>query len=825
MTGQERDRLPDSTRAVNGTAPRIEDREEGRVRQPADGLRCIVECVEIVLLLGIGLLARATVSGIETNIVGASQLADRKLLAGILGLLGLLAHIALLILPLALAVRMVISRQQRRLVEAVGAGALAVGAAVGCNVLLRQPAAAPLYDALTLSARRSGHPAQVLDWYLAGLAAYVTVAGLSGHRRWRAVYWVALAIYVLANLASAAGTHVTLLALLISFLMGSAIGSGLRYVFGTESDRPTAAAIAAALAAVDAPIIAIRRIWDTRTGTRRYLATVFDRTQREVTVFDRDQQAADALYRLYLRLRLKTEVSPGGPLTIERAVRRQALLTYAMQDAGVRTPRLRGLVRVGPEAVVLARDHQDGRTLGELGAELTDGQLRRVWDAVLRLHSHRITHRHLTADHILFARSGPGDRFADNGEVMLLEPGDGEVAASDLQLRLDLVQLLAELALVVGPDRAAAVAAERLSDADLTATVPLLQPAALRRTTRIALHRHKDVLPALRKRLLGRAPEAPDGEVAPAQLERIRARTVVTLIAGLVAAYILLGQLSRVSLRALISHSDWRWGLLAIALSALTYAGATLELTGFVLERLNRVRTFLAQVAGSFVMLVTPAAVGVAALNIRFLRKAGVSAADAVSSVGVSQVVAFAVHAVMLLTFAALAGTSSRHSLLPPTWVWIALAAAVACLLISAAVPAGRTLLRSWLSPALSRAVPRLLDIAQRPMKLAEGVGGALLLTSAYIGCLDASVRALGGSVALAGVAVVYLTSSAIASAVPTPGGLGTTEAALSAGLAAAGMAGPKAVSAALVFRLVTFWLPVPIGWVAMHYLQRKDAI
>jgi len=38
-------------------------------------------------------------------------------------------------------------------------------------------------------------------------------------------------------------------------------------------------------------------------------------------------------------------------------------------------------------------------------------------------------------------------------------------------------------------------------------------------------------------------------------------------------------------------------------------------------------------------------------------------------------------------------------------------------------------------------------------------------------------------------------------------------------------MAGPKAVSAALLFRLVTFWLPVPIGWVATHYLQRKDAL
>jgi uncharacterized membrane protein YbhN (UPF0104 family) len=28
-----------------------------------------------------------------------------------------------------------------------------------------------------------------------------------------------------------------------------------------------------------------------------------------------------------------------------------------------------------------------------------------------------------------------------------------------------------------------------------------------------------------------------------------------------------------------------------------------------------------------------------------------------------------------------------------------------------------------------------------------------------------------------------------------------------------------------LLFRLLTFWLPVPVGWVAFNYLQRKQAI
>ena len=486
----------------------VEDDLGPRVRLPADALRCVVECVEIALLVGLGLLARATVSGVETNVVGASQLADKKLLTGVLGLLGDVAHLALLILPLALAVRLLIRRLPRRLAEAVGAGAVAVVVVMIINALLRLPAAAQLYDALTLSVSHT-QTAAVLDGFLAGLAAYVTVVGLSGRRRWRSAYWAALGFYVLASLANSKNTNVTLLSLLITLLIGSAIGSGLRYAFGSASDRPTAAAIAAALSAVDAPVTAMRRIWGTRTETRRYAATVLGGARRDVTVFDRDQQAADALYRLYRRLRLKTQVSRSGSLTVERAVERRALLTYAVQDAGVATPRLRALIQVGPEAAVLANEHHDGTTLAEQDGEPTGEQLRRVWDVVLQLHQHRVTHRNLTADHILFASPGSG---ADS-EVILLEPGDGDVAASDLQLRLDLIQLLAELALVTGPDRAADLAAEKLSGAELAAMVPLLQPVALRRSTRMELRHHKDVLPGLRKRLLGTMPggEAPPG--------------------------------------------------------------------------------------------------------------------------------------------------------------------------------------------------------------------------------------------------------------------------------------------------------------------------
>jgi glycosyltransferase 2 family protein len=813
----------------------VEDQLESRIRIPADLLRCVIALVEIALLAGLGVLARATANGAETDIV----LGSKRLPKALLSFLGFAAHAALLVLPVLLAIRVLVRRQPRRLAEAVAAGGLTVGVVLIANVLLRHPAAAGLYDVLT-PVRSGGKRVPALDWYLSGLTAYVTVIGLSGRPRWRTVFWLAIGFYALASLADA---QTTVFSLLITVLLGVACGSGLRYGVGAMSERPSAARIAEALSAVDAPVISMRRIVDATAETRKYAATLQGGGRLDITVFDRDQQAADLFYRLYRRLRLRAQVSRSAPLTVERAIERRALLTYAAEDAGVLTPRLRALIRVGPEAAVLANEGHNGTTLAELGHPPTDAQLARVWDAVLVLHSHRVTHRALTASRIVLIGDGqsPGGRDhqadglgprqrhdggrprdGDGGDVMLLDPGNGDVAASDLQLRLDVAQLLAELALRVGPDRAASSALGKMSPAELAAIAPLLQPVALHRSTRTAMRHNKDVLPALRKRLLA---AAPGPEAAPVQLERVRPRTLVTLVAAVFAAYILAVDLNKTSFSDMLRRADWHWTIAALGLSALTYVGATWSLSGFVLERLKLGRTFLAQVACSFVTLVTPAAVGGAALNVRYLRRNEVAAADAVASVGVSQVISFTLHLILLVIFAAVTGTAHDTSIRPPEWTYIALAVLVSAVLVVLAVPAGRKLLLSRLTSTLSQVVPRLLDIAQRPAKLAEGVGGALLVTAAYIGCLDVSVRAFGGSLPLFAVAAVYLTGIAIGSAVPTPGGIGAVEAALAAGLTAAGLPGAVAFSSVLLFRTVTFWLPVPLGWVALNQLQRREAL
>ena len=197
----------------------------------------------------------------------------------------------------------------------------------------------------------------------------------------------------------------------------------------------------------------------------------------------------------------------------------------------------------------------------------------------------------------------------------------------------------------------------------------------------------------------------------------------------------------------------------------------------------------------------------------------------AAASVGVSQLVAIVLHILLLVVFVAVAGAAAKEPFRPPTWSYFVLAGLVVAALGVLAVPAGRRLLRARVQPMLGQVLPRLLEVAQQPRKLAEGIGGALLLSLAYILCLAACVQAFHGSAAIASIAVVYLTGSALGSIIPTPGGIGAVEAALTAGLVATGLHGTEAASAVLLFRLLTFWLPVPFGYAALNYLERKDAI
>ena len=311
----------------------------------------------------------------------------------------------------------------------------------------------------------------------------------------------------------------------------------------------------------------------------------------------------------------------------------------------------------------------------------------------------------------------------------------------------------------------------------------------------------------------------------PAPIERLRPRTLVTVIAGALGGYFLLSQLGSVDLVTIVTEAEWNWALVALAFSATTYVGAAMALAGFVPETLSKARNLLAQVAGDFVSLVAPPAFGSVALNARFVQRQGVEPALAVASVGLAQVSAFIVHTTLLIVVGIVTGTSAGVELIPSTTLLLVVGLILALAASTFLIPAVRKAAMERVRPVFARILPRLFEVLQTPSKLAVGMGGNLLLNLSYIAALAASIRAFGAELPIAAVALVYLAGATLGSASPTPGGLGAVEAALVAGLTAAGLDGGTAVSATLLFRDVTFWLPVLPGYFAFGYMQRKQMI
>src|SRR5271169_273884 len=115
-------------------AIQVTDRLERRIRKPIDLLRCATSCLEIIVLAVAGIAASATTTGVETDITGASARLPHALRV----VAPTLALFAILIIPVALAVRQIVRRQVQSLIEAVATGVLAAAVAAVINTALRQ---------------------------------------------------------------------------------------------------------------------------------------------------------------------------------------------------------------------------------------------------------------------------------------------------------------------------------------------------------------------------------------------------------------------------------------------------------------------------------------------------------------------------------------------------------------------------------------------------------------------------------------------------------------------------------------------------------------
>ena len=95
----------------------------------------------------------------------------------------------------------------------------------------------------------------------------------------------------------------------------------------------------------------------------------------------------------------------------------------------------------------------------------------------------------------------------------------------------------------------------------------------------------------------------------------------------------------------------------------------------------------------------------------------------------------------------------------------------------------------------------------------------------ADVACLAFAAYAAGDHASLAGLTVAYAAARAVGTIPLMPGGLLVVEAVLVPGLVSSGMALPNAISAMLIYRLISWLLIAAIGWVVFFFMFRTEKV
>ncbi|NYH54761.1 uncharacterized protein (TIRG00374 family) [Nocardiopsis arvandica] len=650
--------------------------------------------------------------------------------------------------------------------------------------------------------------------YVAAVLAFARTMP-TGMPRVRSALWAGnTTVAVCALLAGVT----SLLALVLTALVGLTCAALVRYALGERPPPRPDGRLHEELRRFGVDATDVVRADDDEEGNPRYLVELDDGRGGEVVVLS-SESTTGFWRRLRDLLFLRGPVAPRMLYGVRRRAEHAALMSFSARQAGVVAPRVLAVGELGPGTVLLVRELPGFRALDELDErDLTDELLDLCWDELGLLHRHRLAHGNLNGATVGVLGTPP-ERAVFTGLDR------GAVAAPQLQIALDQAAMVTLLAMRVGVERAVDSAVRALGVPAAAAVLPFLQPAGLPYTLRAGLRGDRGLLGRLRERVVSVAPEAPS---EPARLERMRPRTIVSVIVVTAVGLVLLYQLTGVDFST-IGQADPGWAAAALVASVVCTLSAAMILIGFVPVPLPWWRTVMVQYAGSFVRIAAPAGLGSIAINTRFATKAGAPTSLALSAVGLTQLVGFMVHVPLLLVCAYLTGTSYWTGFTPSPTVVVISIAGTAAVGMTLLVPRLRRAVVDRVRPYLRGVLPRLLDMLQSPSSLALGFGGTLLLTVAFVLCMHFSVLAFADprtQVSLVAVAVVYLAGNAIGSAAPTPGGLGAVEAALIGGMTTVvGVPAAVALPAVLLFRLLTFWLPVLPGWGAFSYLQRREAI
>ena len=822
----------------------IADRITSVRRRREDAVDVVISLIAIFFIWTIGALASATTRGVTMDVL-SFQLVRKILILPVSITEGLI----ILTTPILVIVSLALRRRLQAIIQVL---ATSLVAAVGGWIiilltgLLPSELTAPLSvdRALATQGSQTGI-AIAINLVIVTLCALFTSAGEA--QSMKAIKWGWTGLWIILILG-VLRSSMTLPVAFISVFLGRAFGSGSRWIMGYDDQRAKGAKLVEALLGIGiTPSRIVRTDLDTTEEPLATWAVAEDSRGRltqmpadlgdmgvtvtrhpgqdhyrhyqawsdtglayELIAMDPGQELTGTLLEMWNNLRLRG-ISRWVSPSLKAQAERSSFTTLQALRAGVFTQEPIGIASASDSIILVMSALPPTTPLTELGQAATDEVLDRAWEQLHFAHARGISHRALTPEAVVVDSSS---------DVWLLDWDSGEVATTELNQSIDIAQMLVLTALAVGPQRALEAGRRCVGEETLIACAPVIQKPVLPASINQRLRR-SDLLSELRAALVGDS----EAETAPtADLQRFRPRTIFTIAVAFIAVFIVVGSLNFSDIVTTVKSANPWWMLASAVLACLIWVGSAVPLVALSPEKLSLRETLIAQVAASIITIVAPAGVGPAALNLRYLRKRRVPTAMAVTTVTLMQISQALITIILLLIVMVIAGSSLSVSVPYGTILGVVAVVMVAVGVI-VAVPKVRRWIWAKIQPTWQQVYPRLLWIIGQPRRLAAVVGGNLLMNIGYVGAFWTALLAMGGSLNFSTVSITYLTANAAGSFIPSPGGIGTVETALTSGLTVAGISSSVAIATALLYRLVTFYGRIPFGWLAMKYMEKKDMI
>lgn len=341
-----------------------------------------------------------------------------------------------------------------------------------------------------------------------------------------------------------------------------------------------------------------------------------------------------------------------------------------------------------------------------------------------------------------------------------------------------------------------------------------------------------------------------DGPVAAARFP-VRTWVIVALLVAALCGVAAGTQLTDVDDGAIREWADAlssgasriRWSLLPViaALTMLHYLVSALSVCavadGVAGRRLGLWEVTASQFAGAAANRLAPSGLGSTAVTCRYLTRRGLLMCEATAAMAANGLIRGATKfGLVALAVAVWNGQGdpaaptvrldrdiARHSgLIVPVLVSAGCAVAVLAA-VTLCWPRGR----AWIRAAVAGVGGSLRHLLRQPrcllMTFAASICIHLTLALAFVVSLLAVPGTDGG--AFGELLAVYLLGATVGAAIPTPAGVGSTEAALITALTAVHVPTAHAAEGVLLFRAMTFWAPVPVGILSTRWLRRAHAL